>query len=263
MKPNNLKNILGDLESFETEKEIKVIRDEDLEKTLDTLLDVYKTVVATKLNPYQLEEYAFYSACLAQLKRTKCGINEKAISELVLRIMRHNDQFNFGQNAGQFVTACIQESYLEGHNNFELEITEPLSGLGVYLRGQPDNKLTLKVNNFAASANAINNIRQGWFTDAANLDVTIWGAGNGPANATHTFGGLISINYYYSKKSIFIGYYSKESIFRVDDKDVFDYLNAVKNQVGNEVYLLEKPEPNVVLLEHNHEKAEFNLAVEA
>lgn len=261
MNQKHLKELFGDLEPAAVERQAKVVVDEDLEKSLNNLLDVYKTSVACEINPYQLDEFAFYSICLAQLKRTSCDITEKVISELVLRIMRHNNMFNFGINAGQFVTACIQESYWQGHNNFELAITEPLRGLGTYLRGGPDKKLILTVNNFAADSDVLNRVTnlQGWFTNAAYLDATIWGAGNVPVRTGFFFG----YRKYTNGTQPVIGYEAKDSVFRVDDAAIFEYLTAAKYSYDNEVYLLEKPEPEVVVIEHNHEKAELNLAIEA
>ncbi len=260
MRRTGLKDILGDLEEPISEKQLKVEKDTELEKIVDGLLNTFEKISTGQLNPYIVDERVVYLASVEYLQKLNYDLTEKVIAELALRICAHNNLPKFESRAGQLITACITVSFEQSHNNFEICLTEPVHCLGANLRGMVDRNIILTVNNLAAPAGHISSSQQGWFTNARYLDVTITGAGN---VAMHD-----DIMQYFSSRTYgvpIIGDGAKESVFRVDDKQLFEYLNGIKHWGENEVYLIDSGSTPDISAINSRQKTseEFRVAMEA
>ncbi|MBI4095606.1 MAG: hypothetical protein HY438_01960 [DPANN group archaeon] len=170
MQPNNkLKELFGDLETPK-EKAIKIEKDRGLEETLAKLSDIYKCARVYDLDwPDKI-----YKTYFDLLEKRNIKITPESVDYFFSRISYEGGAAN-GRKMGLLLTAMVQLSFQQGHNNFEIVIcnNHPLHLFGMYLRGQPDKKLAIRIDNVYDVMNYKDGEPHAWFNNIAYLDVTL------------------------------------------------------------------------------------------
>ncbi len=265
MRRNNLKDILKDLEQPMPEQTIRVTRDENLEKNLGAVLKVYERELERKWTGYFTESPdPFYKFCRRSLLREKYKITPQLISEFALQVYNYVGEYNFTNATGVFLTALVQQSFLQGHNDFEVQLigSTPINYFGRDLHGWRERRLKILVANHGVSPEpgqtigkvmhqlaipvtnaSINNMiigqTTGWFAYAQNVDARLTGM-------TEQMQGLAT-----SAKSCKFGVDIKELADTLNEMFVKDQELRVLNNMlwlddKSEAYLLEVVKPNVL-----------------
>ncbi len=176
--PKNLKDILGDLEEQKDERQIKVTKDELLEETLAMLFEIYEKKLNIPAKHGRLDiGVELYKSFLKSMPKNKYNIGKKVMDEFVLRVANYEQEQRFSAYTGVFITAMMQTSFQQGHNNFELILTssEPIHSLCYKLHGWQDRRLALKIVNCADYPKNVMQQPINWFDDMTYVDITILG----------------------------------------------------------------------------------------
>lgn len=121
MAQSNLQQILKDLELMKPESQLKVEIDKNLEETIKGLLSAYEQRLAEKIDEWKTNcKYEFYEKCRRQV--AGFDISPRAISEFLPYLINYEDEQNFEENTGLFLSALVQASYKKGYNNFEIDL---------------------------------------------------------------------------------------------------------------------------------------------
>ncbi|MBI4095604.1 MAG: hypothetical protein HY438_01950 [DPANN group archaeon] len=181
----NLKDVLGGLEQSPPEKSARIVRDGLLEETLAALFEIYEKKLAMNSGSGNRFNVApkFYNSCLKSMPKSKYDITKNVIAEFALRAAKYDDNSHFGAYTGYFITALMQTSFQQGHNNFELQLvsSEPIHHLGANLRGWQDRRLALKIVSCVEyKKRDLMNQPLFWFTNIAYIDATILGMNIAP-----------------------------------------------------------------------------------
>ncbi|MBI4095780.1 MAG: hypothetical protein HY438_02875 [DPANN group archaeon] len=144
----NLKKVLGDLETPTPEKKLKSFRDETLEDALPKITVCYEKALAQR---FDIASDNFSGRVgKPKLKVPNIAITPQIISEFSVECYGYVDMPNYETATGLYLTALIQKSYGQGHNNFSIEtnglvVGQSLIGLGAYLIGKKENPIKIFV----------------------------------------------------------------------------------------------------------------------
>ncbi len=268
MKQKDWKNILGDLESLNPERSIKVVHDEGLDSTVKELLKVYERITDMRDDSPEWT----YTLCKRNMPRDKYRINNQIITQLAVQIFMYDAGVAFPETAGLFLTAAIQTSFYQGNNEFDIVLggARPIHCFGRDLHGWPENRLRINVMDSGCSQNS-----SGWFAYAQNLDVKITAMSvvpQAPRNATMQIGGAVWTLPFSYESAFAEG--AKRCRFGVDNEDVLKYLQEkfqyqenwravgkpyipMPESEKSEAYLIETPSPQVILLDLDIAKQEL------
>ncbi|MBI4095607.1 MAG: hypothetical protein HY438_01965 [DPANN group archaeon] len=259
MKQDNLKKLFGDLDDPVQEKSIKVTNGGTLDETVKELCRIYEHVADTRDDNPDFT----YKLCKRNLPRDKYKISNQVITQLSTQIFMYDADIDFKETAGPFLTAAIQTAFLQGHNNFDILFSgaTPMHYFGRDLHGWPANKLRMNVMDSGCSAQSA-----GWFSYAQNLDVKITGMQlvPSPHAQVQIFGQFGQVRYFTKPDDFAVS--TKRCRFGVDNKDVFYYLTErfklqenlrsvgqpyvpMPESERSEAYLLDRPEPEVIVLD--------------
>ncbi|MBI4095781.1 MAG: hypothetical protein HY438_02880 [DPANN group archaeon] len=112
----NVQKALAGLEVPTPEKSIKVMRSETLEETVRRLSEAYERFL--QMDIHDVFENGYYLGKVREFDAL--NITPQAIFEFVARLSSPDEEADFPQRTGNFISAMIQRSYDAGHNNFEI-----------------------------------------------------------------------------------------------------------------------------------------------
>lgn len=143
MKQSNTQKALAGLEAFAPEKNIKVTRDETLEKTVETLSEIYKKSIQLEL--MELFKNGFYLSRMNELDAL--NITPQAIFDFVAKLNPPEVEADYPMRTGWFISAITQRSYDAGHNNFEIYVggLGNLRGIFSNIVGDTQRRIKLKI----------------------------------------------------------------------------------------------------------------------
>ncbi len=142
---NSTQNLLSDLEPFKKERQISVVLDRDLEAVLTEITKIYEWNLSIKPN-ISSQSNKFYEILLE--KFLHISITPATITRFTENLAAYKDHERFMHITGQFVTALLQMSYNQGHNNFTIDFSylyRTPAWLCADLKGKPNNILNVKL----------------------------------------------------------------------------------------------------------------------
>ncbi len=144
----DLKKVLGDLEAYKPERQLKVER-EGIWPATKALLDAYEKCLGSGLASHgRWTSESETEKCLEQITNT--GVDEiqpKIISQFAQSVIAYDGENNFCNATGFFLNALIQKSYKQGNNNFKLDLRQakPINYLGDKFFGKKRRRLRVSV----------------------------------------------------------------------------------------------------------------------
>ncbi len=138
----NLKDILGNLEEPKPERQLKVVKDEGLEKILKNLFVIFEA--APDLG-YSGEMFELYVTKIIELD---VAVDQKLINNILLDIAAFEAGDEFANRAGPFISALVHVAYNQNHNNFEINVRHlntPINWLGTHVIGTEERPLKLSM----------------------------------------------------------------------------------------------------------------------
>ncbi len=233
MQRHGLQDVLKDLETPEPEKQLKVIQDEELKKTLDLLLEIYNKayICAAWLDAGYAEFHSDTEIFIRNIMKEtqKRVLTPQTIFEFIVTLAEKYDLSNiqnkerFFENTGLFLSALIRQAYQHGHTKFYLPLNllkEKVYNLS-NLSGEKNRPLEIVVLGCFSGFNDFNYINLTICGDFATSSIA-------PYNKAFTF---------YSEFGAHTDGSAKHCTFKSPNEDV---LAQIKRNAGsgNKYYLL-------------------------